>query len=202
MDKPYDSFCDSFDAYVRRKKRNRNYSRRGQVLPRDVSEWTPAQRGEPFTEQEEVWRKMATAVTDYIRVQYAGHTFRTAASEVHIKTCNSILRIDYVEHDGATRAAYGSIKRLFEHHMFPGGPSRLVAECDWYFDEGIDEVSGLPIVSVKPDSNFNRKSRFTFFESVYARPVAVWPYDPFAEFDSSVAHRNHYLVIDRNEPEV
>ena len=50
----------------------------------------------------------------------------------------------------------------------------MVAECDWFYDEGIDEESGLSIVSVKADSNFNRRSRFTFFESIYARPCFLW----------------------------
>ena len=129
-DQAYDGFCNEFESYLRRLRRKGTNRRRGrQHLPADVSEWTERSRRKAFTEQEQLWRQMSADVTDYERVEYAGHLFRTEDSEIEIKTCNSIMRIDYQEHNGQTVAAYGVITRLFSHQMYPAGPSRLVAEC-------------------------------------------------------------------------
>ena len=127
VDKGYDRFCDDFECYLRKLRRRGNHRRR-QRVPVDVSEWTEVNRRKAFTEQEQLWMKMSAAVTDYERVLYAGHLFRTQDSEIEVKTCNSILRIDYQEHDGQTVAAYGVIHRLFSHQMYPAGPLRMVAE--------------------------------------------------------------------------
>ena len=202
VDQGYDAFWDEFEAYLRRMKRRGNHRRANQRIPVDISDWTERSRRRRFSQQEKLWRRMTKQVDDYDRVQYSGHLFRTHTSEIDIKTCNSILRIDYNEHDGDTVAAYGRIVRLFSHQMFPGGPTRLVAECDWYMGEGKESMTGLPMLSINPDSNFNRRSRFTFFESVYSRPCAVWPLDPYGELDAADPRRDYFLAIDRNEPYV
>ena len=66
--------------------------------------------------------------SNYIaRAEYAGYTFRTRASQKHLKHDNSHFRYDYNEDlrggRKEARKAFVSIIRIFVHSMYPGGPS-------------------------------------------------------------------------------
>jgi hypothetical protein len=96
------------------------------------------------------------------------------------------------------QTVYGQIKNLFEHSLYNGGPSHIVADVDWYDNQGTHALSGLPLVS-KTNDNPGAFNKLTFMRECYPRPLAMWPHDPFNELSALDPAKNYFRVIDRNE---
>jgi hypothetical protein len=83
--------------------------------------------------------------------------------------------------DGVTRKAfvYGRIMKMYTHTM-PMGPAegsttRLIADCDWYMQDGINPVNGL--IQLKRNLNFD-SARVVFLKNCVSRNFVFWPSDP------------------------
>jgi hypothetical protein len=96
------------------------------------------------------------------------------------------------------KSSYGQIKALFSHSLYPGGPSQVVADVDWFDNKGIHAISRLPLVA---KTNFDPEafSRMTFLRECYPRPLAVWPNDPLDDLSEDDPAKHYFRVIDRNE---
>ena len=96
---------------------------------------------------------------------------------------------------------YATIKRLFVHEMYPGGPSRVVVEGRWLEPMGKCEVAGTTLVRHNKHYGFNLpgRARFTFLSTCYEIPVALWPHDPAGTLPAGHPRRKWYDVIDRNQ---
>ena len=70
--------------------------------------------------------------------------------------------------------AYGRIKRLFLHKLYPdeGAREEVVAECDWYDAVGTNPISGN--VQISPNSNFDA-CRMVFIKNCQAHNCVYWP---------------------------
>lgn len=116
---------------------------------------------------------------------------------------NSQIAVDYHEQEGRSSSrltcAYATINRIFVHHLFPGGPSRVVLDCTWFDVLGLSPKSGNVVVVRNEVNSFNLNARMTFIKAAYRRPVAVWTYDPLESMGAP--HTSHYEIIDRNENE-
>jgi hypothetical protein len=140
------------------------------------------------------------------KVEYGGQPLRTKASEKGNKHVDSFIRLDFKEQIGRssrtrTRPSYGQIKHLFSHEMYPGGPTHVVVEAEWFDDKGFNEVSKLPMVQ-KSDRLLFDGSRLAFLKECYPRPLAFWPNDPLRLLAADDERRTFFQVIDRNETAV
>ena len=99
------------------------------------------------------------------------------------------------------RKAFASITRIFVHSMYPGGPSKVVVEGLWYENVGTCPIAGTTLVRENKNTPFNKCSRFTFLETCYQIPVAVWPYDPHGKLHPEDERRLYFDIIDRNQTE-
>ena len=137
----------------------------------------------------------------YKRARYAGNVFRTQASQVNLKGDDSHVRFDYRAAEGgqALRKGFATILRLFEHRAYPGGPSRVVVEGNWWTVVGTCPIAGTTLGKEDADHAFNHSSRFVFLDECYQRPIAIWPHDPFQELDDGDERKQWFDVIDRNQ---
>ena len=122
------------------------------------------------------FQKMTNTITEGSRVEYAGQPLRTMQSEEGNKNVDRFIRLDYEEQIGRSSnsrqvRSYGQIKRLFSHEMFPGGPTQVVVEAEWYADKGENAISKLPMVQ-KSEVLLFPQSRLTFLKECYPRPLA------------------------------
>ena len=136
-------------------------------------------------------------------MQFAGSLFRTAESQQHLKTDDSHVRLDYVApgRPNEVMSTFATIKRLFQHTAYPGGPNRVIVEGDWFKVRDKCPVSGNIMLQQSPDSDFNSSSRFAFLDQCYQRPVAIWPHDPLNTLPANDPSRDWFDVIDRNQTE-
>ena len=86
--------------------------------------------------------------------------------------------------------------------MGPSGPSRFVAECQWYEEEGTCPVGGTTIVKHDAGNPMNDDDKFVFMYNCYQRPVALWPNDPLGKLSPRDPRRMWMHVIDRNVQEM
>jgi hypothetical protein len=86
--------------------------------------------------------------------------------------------------------------------MYPGGPSKLVVKGNWFENMGKCSIAGTTLVRNNANHPFNRASKFTFIETCYTIPVAVWPYDPFNKLPANHPRRQYFDIIDRNQTEI
>jgi hypothetical protein len=101
---------------------------------------------------------------------------RTMESQRRLRKDDSCIAVPYHEaSDGSKRLAYGRIKAMFQHTLYPGGPTLHIVDCDWY--ETID-TSG-PLTKVIPNPNFDR-CRLADLSTAYPQSLAFWPVDPFS----------------------
>ena len=99
----------------------------------------------------------------------------------------------------AIKKSFARVKRIFQHDLFPGGPTRLFVQGAWYQDEGVCPIAGTQLVSPHPTHHFTTQSKFTTLSSCYQQPVALWPYDPKGVLPAGDRRNTFFDVIDRNE---
>jgi len=134
------------------------------------------------------------------RVEYAGAIFRTWVSQKSLKHDDAQLVMDYSKPgDAEIKHAYASIKRLFVHQAYPGGPRRFIVEGSWYDVVGTCSVSKTTLVRRNRANPFNTSSRYAFLDNCSERPVAVWPRDPFNKLPDGHPEKKWFHVIDRNQ---
>jgi len=113
---------------------------------------------------------------------------------------DSNITIDYNERVGRNGSrlagAYGEIERIFQHSLYPVGPTKLVLDCKWFDVLGVADVSKTIVVAPNQANSFNNNARFTFLYTAYQRPIAVWPSDPLGT--RGQPHTSQYEIIDRN----
>ena len=85
---------------------------------------------------------------------------------------------------------------------YPGGPSRVIVEGEWYRDMGKCPVAKTTLVKRDKHHSFNLSARFMFLEDCYRRPVALWPFDPLHRLESEDPKTKWFHVIDRNQEEI
>jgi hypothetical protein len=138
---------------------------------------------------------------EFKKATYAGNTFATQQYAAKRMRNDSNITIDYNERVGRNNSklagAFGTITRIFEHSMYPGGPTRLVLDCAWFDILGVVEISKTIVVERNPDNSFNQNARFTFLITAYQRPVAVWPSDPLGT--RGEPHTSQFEIIDPND---
>ena len=93
------------------------------------------------------------------------------------------------------KRAYGRIQHLFVHHMWPEGPSRVVAKVDWYTDKGICPIAGTHLVA--DDGESRHSLTHVFLQTCYQNPVAVWPDGD--SIGAAPGPATIFHVIDRNQ---
>jgi hypothetical protein len=142
----------------------------------------------------------------YERVEYGGYIFCTKRSQEGHKHDNSTFKVDYNELVGRNRSvpatAYATIRDLFVHTMYPGGPSKVVVCGSWFDVIGKCPIAGTTLVRKNPNNSFNVNAKYTFIQECYTMPLALWPYDPFCRLPAGDPHRHYYDIIDRNQPEI
>lgn len=144
------------------------------------------------------------ACQEYASAEFAGYTWHVEDPTSTSTKDNSIFRMDYKADTGPGRRtvihkSFARVKRIFEHVMFPGGPSRVCVEGAWYKDEGVCPIAGTQLVSPHPNHHFTHESKFIFINQCYQQPVALWPYDPKDELRPDDPKKAFFDVIDRNE---
>ena len=173
-----------------------------------IKDWQGTRRN-PTTPREQLWQKMNREVVMYKRAEYAGNHFCTEKyqTEKKVKYDNTHVREDYLAQDSQgveeTLTRFGTIKNIFVHQAFPNGPAKVVLCCRWF--ETItqsDAITGLAVVQEKRNLPENTKDKFTFLETVYQVPVAVWKYMPFKEFKGNDERRTYFNIIDRNQDQL
>jgi hypothetical protein len=118
---------------------------------------------------------------------------------------NSIFRLDFTDEGARIKKitkSFARITRIFEHTMFPGGPTELFVQGAWYKDEGICPIAGTRLVSEDPNHHYTCESKFVPLRLCYQQPVAVWPYDPHEILPAIDPRSKFFDVIDRNEDQV
>ena len=91
---------------------------------------------------------------------------------------------------------------MFVHEAFPGGPSRVIVEGEWFRVMGECPVAHTTLVKRDKDFHLNHSMRFVFLEDCYSRPVALWPFDPLHRLEQRDPERGWFHVIDRNQSEL
>ena len=143
----------------------------------------------------------------YDRAQYAGYNFSTEAYSAKTKNDNSRIRLDYhlkkiVKHRGRVssvqrvlKTVYGTIVRIFKHDLQPGGKSKIVLMCRWFRTVGKCDIAGTTLV--QDTAEVDPGDKFSFLETAYQVPVAVWPHDKRS--NGRIYTRPTFDVIDRNQ---
>ena len=177
-----------------------------------LAEWSPGAHrsqhdSETLTKEEKQWQHMTKEMKEYKKVQFAGNFFRTGKYQKDLKTDDSKIRQDYRDAGPARgqtvlRKAYATITRMFVHEAFPGGPSRVIVEGEWFRVMGECPVAHTTLVKRDKDFHFNHSMRFVFLEDCYSRPVALWPFDPLHRLEQRDPKRGWFHVIDRNQSEL
>ena len=99
-------------------------------------------------------------------------------------------------------SAFATIQAIFVHEMYPGGPSKLVVRGDWLEVMGKCPIAGTTLVRQNDHHPFNKNSKFTFLETCYNIPVALWPFDPFNKLPNDDPRHKYFDTIDRNQTEL
>jgi hypothetical protein len=210
-------WADSNPVYFNLHKRYNSWLRTKRYGPmhkcfQTIAEWTPSSRltnagcCEPLSNSEKAWQQMSNEISEYNKVQFAGNFFKTQKSEKYLKTDDSNFGADYSLRGprGQTEVhkAYAANKRMFVHTAYPGGPSRVIVEGEWYRDMGKCPVAKTTLVKRDKNHHFNLSARFMFLEDCFRRPVALWPFDPLDRLESEDPQRTWFHVIDRNQDEL
>ena len=151
-------------------------------------------------------------ILQYERVEYGGFQFTTDKYRrtKQTKTDNTHLRLDYLEERvqggrGSRRCAeritvrktvYGTVLRIFEHEFVPGGVAKIVLQCRWFKTVGKCPIAGTILVQDTAGEDPNDK--FTFLETAYQIPIAVWPHDQRSNAPRVYAAPT-FDIIDRNQ---
>jgi hypothetical protein len=139
------------------------------------------------------------------KAQYGGNEFRTAAATANSKHNDSFVRYDFREVRGKSStivSLVGCINRMFEQEGYPGGPRRLILECEWFEPMGSCDITSNKLVRRNADFYANHSSRFAFLDDCFQIPVALWPYDPLDKLSAGNKFKKCFDVIDRNQEEL
>jgi hypothetical protein len=94
------------------------------------------------------------------RLQYAGYEIRTERSQSSNVTDNSKVRVPLIGSRGRLEQFYGSVKAIFTHEAWTGGPELCVLEIEWFVSHGTSTVSGNPLVG-PPGAQGSALNRYT-----------------------------------------
>ena len=99
------------------------------------------------------------------------------------------------------KSLFGTITKIFQHTMYPGGPTKVFLQCEWYDTVGRCPVAGTQVVRKNPQNDWNLRSPFVPLDTCYQIPVAFWPYDPFDKLAANdpMNFKDCFDVIDRNQ---
>ena len=141
---------------------------------------------------------MCTTSKEYNRATYAGFVFETEANQLKQKKKHddSKFRYDVLDENGDLEKHYATILRIFEHTMYPGGPTKLVFEGKWYKVVEQCPITGYNVVTHDPTFY----PTFAFVQTCYQQPVALWPRAPKGWFRNHT-NRHLYDVMDYNGDE-
>jgi hypothetical protein len=129
---------------------------------------------------------------------YAGYNFTTPTN--HLKHDDSHICEAYKDDRGFQRHAYGQIRKMFVHEMYPGGPSKVVLRVHWFETaRNPCPVSGNTLVFDKDNNHLNVDFKFAFLETCFQQPVAVWPHDPLGKLPLDDPFKNCFDIINRNQ---
>ena len=98
-----------------------------------------------------------------------------------LKTDNSCVICEYFNAEkNEVDIAYGRIKLIFSHSLWPGGgaPSKVWLDCKWYEKVGIEPTTGL--TRIRRNRNFDA-ARLTLASHVLPISCAFWNERPFDE---------------------
>jgi hypothetical protein len=200
VDEEYGAFHARFVAF--------NDNRRPDARLENIKDWRGTQRNQ-ITPREQLWQNMNREVVMYNRAEYAGNYFCTEKyqTEKKVKYDNTHVREDYLVENSQgvteTLSRFGTIKNIFVHQAFPNGPTKVVLCCRWFQTiTQSDAITGLAVVQEKRNLPENTKDKFTFLETVYQVPVAVWKYRPFKKFKGNDERRTYFNIIDRNQDQL
>ena len=151
-------------------------------------------------------------IHQYERVEYGGFQFTTEEYQQTKRTkLNSThLRLDYIEERvrggrgsrqfgeriNVRKTVYGTVLGIFEHEFVPGGVGKMVLRCRWFNTVGKCPVAGT--ILVQDTAGEDPRDRFTFLETAYQIPVAVWPHDKRSNAPRVYASPT-FDIIDRNQ---
>ena len=99
-------------------------------------------------------------VQSFSRLQYAGYEIRTERSQSSNVTDNSKVRVPMIGSRGRLEQFYGSVKAIFTHEAWTGGPELCVLEIEWFVNHGTSPVSGNPLVG-PPGAQGSALDRYT-----------------------------------------
>ena len=133
----------------------------------------------------------------YDKCVYAGYSFTTPTT--HKKHDDSHVCEMYRAADGQQQHAYGQIRSMFVHELYPGGPSKVVLRVHWFQNARTCPVSGNARVFKNYQNHLNVDFKFTFMETCYQQPVAVWPYDPLDKLPQGDPLKDCFDIINRKQ---
>ena len=140
---------------------------------------------------------MHTHTQLYDKCMYAGYIFTTP--KTHSKHDDSHVCEAYKDEHGVQRQAYGQIRRMFEHQLYPGGPSKVVLRVHWFENARECPVSGNELVLKNDNHYFNIHFKFTLMETCFQQPIVVWPYDPLDKLPPDDPLKECFDIINRNQ---
>jgi hypothetical protein len=157
-----------------------------------------------------------TSILIYNRAEYAGNTFCTAwyRKRARTKIDNTHVRLDYKIRRGSGRSGsgrgqnqqrvvsiFGTIVRIFKHQFADTSINKIILQCRWFKTIGTCSIAGTTLVQedLKTKSNnLDPEDQFTFLETVFQLPVAVWPHNE-ASGGAMRPGGETYDIIDRNQ---
>lgn len=115
------------------------------------------------------------------RAALDGVEFRTARYEEGLLSANSCISCLYNERDNnqAQTKAYGIIKKMYIHQMYPGEdddiPSRVIVDCDWFEVVGTNPTTGLKTIAPNPTS---KQAALCACQTAWLKTVCSGPLTP------------------------
>ena len=135
----------------------------------------------------------------YNKCVYADYDFTTPTT--HLKHDDSHVYETYKNAAGEQSHAYGQIRKMFVHEMYPGGPSKVALEVYWFQNVAKCRVSGNRRVLKNYAHHFN-----TDFTSPVHLPGDVLPaardcvvVRPAGQITPDHPLKNSFAIITRNQ---
>ena len=172
----------SLSARLRDKYRTSIGERRG--LPTSTSQvpvgLLPTAMPRSNLTPEQVMRLQMTRTAYFINcADFNSLPFCTTTYCNGLKYDNSVIKQMYQEQVGLQpQPAYGWIKRLFIHELYPGGPNDIMIDVEWLDVLPMKGPTGLTLVRKNSDNAFNQACRFTFLKHCQPHNVALLSQEP------------------------
>jgi hypothetical protein len=154
------------------------------TVPMIDPDWQPRRRlgGDDLTVLETKWLQMRPEVKFHSIVYVNKVQFRTQSSQQRFRNDDSVIKTWYLD-EGEETTAYGIIKKIATHSMYPGSQEEVLVEVEWLEsvpdDEQADNDVYLPQVRLNPDSSFNTRSRWVFLRQCAAYNIMIAPHNPW-----------------------